>query len=802
MRNFWIRLRRDPTFAAIFVVTLALGVGANAALFSGLRGYFLAPLPYTHGNRLIVIQQSIGGSNGISVAAYDYLRRNARSLAVGGLVHDEDGILVIGNGMAHTVRLEAVTPSWFKTLGVAPLLGRTFGAEAVKPGSPLEVVLSYRFWRNAMHDDLDVVGKTIHLNGRLYRVIGVMPRSFHFSSRQVKFWVPFHIAPTELRPDQTFDLRGILFVARLRPVISRSAAVSDLNALAQRQVEKTSAATQNQAKKQHYHIVTKSLRTSFMGNTGARLLLIELGAALLLLLTAGILANLVTVRTLARRHNVALRMALGASRFDLWRAALAETLPLGFIAGALAVGLAWWGTTLIARFGIGTAGTAFHIAPDVWVVLFSLLLGCVVGAVAALPSVFTSRKHLLMKLSEGGGSGVSRRTRLVQSGLSVMQIALGVALMINAAQLSLAFKHASSHPIGVTPQHLVIADLGLHGSKFSNQKSQLDFYREFGNAMRALPGVKSAGVASELPFVGGFDGYGVDALNGVASRNAKSVIEFVDGHVLSALQPKLLHGRLIYASDVRAKAPVAVIDAGLAQFLFGTTDVIGREIKANRKYRIIGVIGSLQWRAHPIGNLSGTMWLPYSIAPADPAFYAGPDMDLAVRSTLPPRTVKREIDALLHKLAPEQAFSVVRSMQNVKQVAYHSDEALPVLFGVFSLLALVLAGVGTYGTMAYLIRRRLREFAVRQALGATPGRICFLALLRGAMLAVIGIGIGVVAGYLLSRGLSGMIAGTEATSALASIVSTIVMAIAVIGATAIPTLRARRADLVSLLRPQ
>ncbi|MGH8273688.1 MAG: ABC transporter permease [Gammaproteobacteria bacterium] len=700
------------------------------------------------------------------------------------------------------MRLDAVTASWFKTLGVAPFLGRTFGPNADKPNGPREVVLTYRFWQDAMHGDPNVVGKTLNINASPHTVVGVMPRGFYFPSQNVKFWVPLTINPAKLGPDAVFDMHGWRFVARLRSDVSLGAATRELNALAQRQVKLMSPGDQAHAKKNHYHIETKTLRDSLVGSVGTRLLLIELGAALLLLLTIAILANLVTVRTLARRHEAALRMALGANRFALWRAALAETLPLGFIGGVLAVGLAWWGTTLIARYGIGTGGTAFSIAPDLWVVLFSLALGCAVGAAAALPAAFTSRKRLLARLSEGGRGGVGRRARLVQRGLSVAQIALGVALMINAALLGLAFKNASSHPIGFNASHLFIADLGFHGPRFHDQKSQLSFYRQFGDAMRALPGIEHAGVGSDLPFAGGLDSYGgLAGIGGIAPHGVNSVIEFVDGHALPALGTPLVHGRLISSADIQSKANVAVIDTRLARALFGTTNVVGRELKLNQTYRVVGVIRPVRWRAH-LNGAAGTMWLPYSIAPADSTFYAGQTMDLAVRSSLPLATVKRELEATLHKLAPNQALSFVESMHGLKQRAFHSDQALPVLFGLFSLLALVLAAVGTYGTVAYLIRLRLREFAVRQALGATPGRIGVLALAQGATLAILGIVLGVVGGFLLARALSGLITGAGTSTAIAYIVAALVMALAALGATAVPALRARRANLLSLLRPQ
>ncbi|MGH8126849.1 MAG: ABC transporter permease [Gammaproteobacteria bacterium] len=794
------KLARDPTFAAIFIITLALGVGANAALFSALRGYFLAPLPYPHAGRLVVAEQWSNGSGAISASTYNYLRHNAKSLSDGGLVDDDsEGTLTLGDAPTRTVHMGMATASWFKTMGVAPFLGQTFGADADKPGGPNEVVLSYEFWENAMHGNPNVIGETIRVNAAPYTVVAVMPSSFNFSSRRAKFWLPLTINPAALTPDGMFHQRSWRFVARLRSGVSLEAAARELNALGLRQLGKTSTGAQAFFKKRHYHIVTKPLREVLIGAVGMRLLLIELGAALLLLLTAAILANLVTVRTLARRHETALRVALGASRVDLWCAALAETLPLGFIGGVISVGLAWWGTMLIARYGIGTAGTAFHITPDVWIVLFSLALGCVIGALAALPAAFASRKRLLAKLSEGGRGGMSGRARLTQRSLTVVQIALGVALMTNAALLGLTFKQASSHPIGVNSQHLIVAELSFHGARFHDQTSRLAFYRDFGNAARTLPGVVSAGVASILPFGNQLTGYNVSAADSAAPQNMQANVGLVDGHTLTALQVSLVHGRLIGPGDINAKARVAVMDNSLAMALFGTTQAVGRQIeRGGRKFRVVGTVRHIRWRAHTRYPASGTLWLPYSIALTPAGFDVGFGLSLAVRSNLPVSTMKHELDALLHKLAPLQAFSSVQSMQALKQRAYHDDQALPVLFGLFSLLALVLSGVGTYGTVAYLIRLRLREFAVRQALGATPGRINLLALAQGATLAVLGI----VGGFLLARALSGLITGTGTGTAIAYVAATLVMALAALLATAIPARRARRANLLALLRPQ
>jgi len=802
IKQFLARLRREPVFAAIFVITLALGVGANAALFSALHGYFLAPLPYPQSNRLIsVTTTGVYGTGQISRSTYDYLRRNSTAIAASGLSQQGHGIITLDGGVAQQVFLDATTASTFDALGVKPFLGRTLSADADNPHGPREVVLSYRFWENALHGNRGIVGTTLEIDAAPYTVVGVMPKGFYFPSRSVEFWLPINISPSELKPDRIFDMSNWLFVARLRQGVSAGAATRELNTLAQRQLKLAPADAQVYAHKYGYRVVGNSLRAWLMGPTGKRLLLIELGAALLLLLTAAILANLVTVRTLARRHETALRITLGASRLSLWRAALSYTLPLGLIGGLLSIGLAWWGTQLIADYGIGTGGTAFSIRPDIWVALFALALGCGVGALAALPAALDSRKRLLRRLSEGGRGDMGRRARLTQRCLSVLQIALGVALMTNAILLGLSFEHASSHPIGVTPAHLYIADLELHGTGFTDQKSQLAFYQKFGAAVKKLPGIGKAGVASKLPFSGGTDGYGVDGVGGIETHSLNSIIEFVGGQTLQALGTPLVHGRLIDAADVQSKSNVAVIDTRLARALFGMTNVIGRDVKHNETYRVIGVIRPLRWGAHPDGE-AGTMWLPYTVAPADPNYSAGPDMEIAVRSTLPEQTVKNELDGLLHRLAPNQAFDYVRSMRKLKSRAYHSAQALPTLFGLFSLLALLLAGVGTYGTVAYLIRLRLGEFAVRQAVGATPGRIGGLALAQGMVLAAFGIGIGIGGGLLLARALSGLVTGSANDSPLAYLAAALVMGLAALLATAVPAQRARRTDLLSLLRPQ
>lgn len=797
IRNFLFRLAREPAFAIIFILTLALGVGANAALLSALRSYYLAPLPYSHAGRLVNIQQDFQGLKGISVSTYRDVLANTPGLSGGGLGESSRATVEIGNH-PRIVETAQVTPSVLHTLGVAPARGRTLSSATGLPDGPREAVLSYEFWQNA-YGGAEIAGKTIKVNGNTYNVVGVMPAGFHFPDRGPKIYLPLRVATTDTH-DYLHASTGF-FVARLAAHTRLAELNTALHARQQEEISRLKPDSRRLAEKNGYKLHAVTLRSTLIGDAGPRLALIECGAALLFILAVAILANLVTTRALGRRHEKALKLALGAGRLTLWRDALRETLPLALLGGASALALAWVGIELLLRYGFGGVGSAFTITLSGWTVLAALVLALAAGFLAALPAALGSASRLLARLAEGGHGTPTRQSRILQRGLSITQIALGVALLTNAGLIGVAYHRLSNRALGFNRAHLVVASLGLHNKRFSDKAKNVAFVRQFTQAAAELPGFEAVGMASAIPFGNTLTSNNVHRSGARADQQIFPAVSYATQGVLRTLGARMLAGRTFRAADLTNKAHVAVIDADLARAMFPSPKAaIGQTIVIHKEtMRIIGVTGALRWFPHALGQLTGTLWLPYSLLPA---METGNGVYVTVRTTLPPALATRQLKDLLYRLAPTEAFDWIRPMQQMTARAYRDDQGPAVLVGLFSLIALLLAAIGVYGTVAYLIRQRLGEFAVRRALGATPGQIGLMALTQGALLAVAGIGLGIGGGFLLSRALATATTMSGTASAAVYISTALAMAIIVFATTSIPAQRARRADLLALLRPQ
>lgn len=795
VKQFLTRLRHEPMFAAIFILTLALGVGANAALFSALHAYYLAPLPYRNTGKLASIQEKLLGRGGMSFEAYRDVMAHTKGIESGGLARQSNPTIDTGK-RPRVVSATYMTPSMAPTLGVAPSLGNNFDKAAGQPDGPRQVLLSHSFWLSAFGGAKDVIGKTLRVNGQAYAIVGVMPAGFYFPDRSPKIYLPMVVDPKDT---QLLSISSWYFVSRLKAATTLTALRTALKARAKNEIAQVGPDEQKFARHYGYTITASPLRTLLIGSTGKRLALIELGAAFLLALAIAILANLVTVRAIGRRHEQALRLALGAGRGVLWRNALSETLPLALLGGMLAIVFAWLGTSLLSHYGFGTDDSAFTIGLNGWTILAAFILALVAGLLAALPAALGSGARLLARLTEGEHGTSSRTARFAQQGLSVLQVALGVALLVNAGLISMSFNNLSHRDLGFKAPHLIVGDLGLRGPQLDKKTEQIAFVQHFSKSASALPGVILAGIATTIPFGHKGESYDFGKPNSSANEKAFPNVSYVTAGLLPALGIKLIAGHLFTAGDITGRAHVAVAGVPLAKAVYGSTKAaLGQPLQGGKEtVQIVGITRAVRWHAHARGPSDGTLWMPFSRLRS-----ASSDAFIVVRSTLPTPVIKKELDGLLTRLAPDQAFSSVRSMHVMTDEAYRGDQAPAVLFAIFALIALLLAAVGVYGTIAYLTRLRLAEFAIRQSLGASPARVHREAIGQSIGIAVAGAVAGLAGGILLARLLSGFTELPVSQSLPIYAVAIIALiAVAVVSA-GIAASRARRADLLSLLRPQ
>ena len=795
IKQFLIRLRREPVFAAIFILTLALGVGANAALFSALHAYYLAPLPYRNPGKLVSVQEKLLGTGGISAPAYRDVMAHVHGIGSGGLARLSNPTIDTGK-RPRVVSATYMTPSLLPTLGASPTVGSGFDKAAGRPGGPREVLLSHGFWLSAFGGEADAVGKTLQVNGNAYRIVGVLPAGFYFPDRSPKIYLPMVVNPGDT---QLLSMSSWYFVARLQPGTTLARLNTALRAQAKREIAGFGPDEQKFARHYGYTLDASPLRGLFIGSTGKRLALIELGAAFLLALAIAILANLVTVRAIGRRHERALRLALGAGRGALWRNALSETLPLALLGGMLAIVFAWLGTSLLSHYGFGTDDSAFNVGLGGWTVVAALVLALAAGLLAALPAALGSSARLLVRLTEGEHGTPSQAARFAQRGLSILQVALGVALLVNAGLISLSFNNLSHRGLGFDAPHLVTANLGLRGPKLSNKDAQIAFVRHFADAAGQLPGVIRAGIATTIPFGQESQSSDFGKPGSPANEKAFPDVSFVTAGLLPALGIRLVAGRLFNSGDITAGAQVAVAGAPLARAVYGSNKAaLGHSLQGGKEtVQIVGITRPVRWFAHAPGHSDGTLWLPFSRLRS-----ASSNVFIVVRSTLPTPVIKKELDGLLARLAPDQAFSSVRSMRAMTDEAYRGDQAPAVLFAVFALIALLLAAVGVYGTIAYLTRLRLAEFAIRQSLGASPARVHAEAIGQGIGIAIAGAVAGLAGGVLLARLLGGFTELPAAQSIPVYAVAVTVLVAVAVASAGIAARRARRTDLLSLLRPQ
>ncbi len=813
------RLGREWGFVVAFVVTLALGIGANGAVFTALNAYLFKPLPYPQAGQLSNVYV---GFHAISIPKGILSAEAAKALAKppgiesSGLYsggHVGAGIAggtvtVISNGKPTSVGAVSVTASLFKTLGVHPVLGRWINPASNRPGGPREVVVSYGFWRSALGGERNAIGKPLEIDGEQYTVVGVMPKDFTFPARTTLLWRSMVLTPMELSPARLMSFNWNMIVRR-SPQVSPAALHTALNAQLERELSAIPTQDAQKMRKYKPYAGAIPLRAWFGGATGNQLLLMQLGALLLLILAAANLGNLALVRTLRRRHELGLRLALGANRLTLLRLALGETLPLGIAAAILGWILSRIGASALTHFGVASGGTAFAIGGGGSTAWLGVVLSLIVAFIAlSAPMVLVRSRHLMGLLQSGGGKGAAggRGSKRTRKGLSVVQIALAVMLLSASALVGISLHRTLNQNQGFEPGHLTVASVDPRGSAYDSYAKMIGAWRATQSAVAGLPGVRAVGVGTGVPFTSGGSQNPFRVAGRKESAQSRSILTNMT--VAGVTLPKtlglhLLHGRLLDAADAQGDAHNIVVDANFAKSLFGTTNVIGRRVESSGYvFRIVGVVSSI--RNHPVhggfNTSRGTVIVP--LTKTAYFIFSSRPIDIVIRSPLPTRTVTRELKSALAQALPGQAIMKVSSMRGLIAESSRGTSALATLLIAFGILAFVLASVGTYGVVAYLTRLRRREFAIRLVLGARPGQIEWLVLAQGIGLWALGAVLGIGFAILFGRLLGGSVGGISLFSPAAYIVPAIVLGIVVALASWLPARRVRRTALAETLNPQ
>jgi putative ABC transport system permease protein len=756
-------LQRTPGFAAAAVLSLALGLGANTALFSAVDAVLLRPLPYPDPDRLTLVWSVTSSYPQMSVSLPDFRAYRDRTHFFAGMAAYYSTHRNVAAAAAEPERIviDRVTHELSTVLGVQPQIGRFFSAEEEQWGRHQVLVLSHRLWMRYFGGDSGALGKSLTVDGEPWTVIGVMPQGFAFDDPSVELW-----APISFKPDSDMLTRGNHFtqvIARLKPGVTLVSAHKDLTSVAE-------ALAREVPNNVGMGAALEPLRDALSGAVRPALILLLGAVGIVLLIACANLANLLLARGAARGREIAVRAALGATRSRLVRQLLTESVVLAVAGGALGCALAIWALSGISALGGEVLAQLPPLRLDARVLAFTLALSLLTGIAFGLAPALILSHHSLSDALKDGGAAVSPRTGRLRSALVVAEVALSVVLLAGAGLLLRSLSALHHVDPGFRAEQVITANLQLPQRRYADDKARLAFAREVIARVSALPGVSSAGVASNVPMSRSSWGKGISAEGEPEPANLDAVhsclFQLVTGDYFRALGIQLRSGRFV--DD--PKEPAIVINETAARQLFGGKDPIGRRVwlgpperflpdqrQPFPRYTVVGVVRDVRST-----SLSRTpraeAWLRQ-----EQSDEGGNTLYVVARFSGGPGPVVKSIRDTVRALDSEQALADVKTMAERLGASVTQERFSAFLLALFAALALTLAVLGVYAVMAYTVAQRTREIGVRMALGAAAGDVVRLVFGRGFRLVGTGLALGVLGSLAASRAISALLFGVSAT---------------------------------------
>jgi putative ABC transport system permease protein len=789
-------LLKNPGFTVVAVIALALGIGANSAIFSVVNGILLSPLPYPQAEQLAMVwldnrRQAIREDITSYPNFIDWRDQNKTFQGMAAV--RSANLSLTGNGEPEELRGAFVTANFFQLMGIAPAQGRGFTVEEEQPGKDKIVVLSHELWQRRFGGEASILNKTIYLGGEANLVVGIMPPGFSFPTK-AEIWAP--LAPTEGQR----AARGSFWlpvVGRLKPGVSREQAQADMDVIGaqlERQYPNINAG---------YGVNVVTLHEQVVGNIKPALMVLLVAVGFVLLIACANVANLLLARAVTRQREIAIRNALGAGRFRIIRQMLTESVLLSFIGGALGLLLAVWGLSALVKLGATNLPRLDNIRLD-WRVFgftagLSLLTGLIFGIVPALQ---TSQSEVGDTLKEGGRSGTGgRRAQLLRNGFIVAEIALTLVLLVGAGLLMRSFWRLQQVNIGFDADNLLTLTLRVPRTKYPQGPQIAAFYQQLQERLTALPGVQAVSAVSGvlMPEVTNSSNFTIEGRPpDPREQSLELPFDTVLPNYFQMMGIPLVQGRHFTAQDGAGAPNVAIVNETFAKHYFSNNDPLGKRFTFGdgtnnpQWITIVGVVHDTKRQGldKPIRMES---WFPLAQSPAR-------RMELVIRTAGDPLALAGVVRQTIWSQDRDLPIPKLETMEQVLSEKVAERRLNMLLLSLFALVALILAAVGIYGVMSYAVTQRTNEIGIRLALGAQVGDVLKLILRHGITLALIGVAIGLVATLALTRLMARLLFGISATDPLTIAVIALLLMLVALLACWIPARRATRVDPMIALR--
>jgi putative ABC transport system permease protein len=785
-------LSRTPGFAAVLILTLALGIGANSMMFTVVNAVLLRPLPFPQADQLLLLRNfnHEKGFDSFSIAPGTFLDLRSQN-------NSFSGMAALGNanfnytGGAFPERISGmrVTEGFFDVVGVKPVAGRVFQSSEFQAGQDHVVLLSYGLWQKMFAGDRSAIGRSIKLSDEPYTVIGVMPAGFRFISREQEIWAPWAFPP------DWSQVRGAHFLsvlARRKPEVTLDQARAEMAAMGQR------LATQYPDVNRGWGIRTDTLYENVVGDVRPALLLLLAAVGTLLLIACGNVANMLLARTVERRREIAVRASLGAGKLRLIRQMLAESVLLSLAGGALGLLLAGGGTRALLALAPEVLPRAYAIHLDPWVLGFTFAVAILTGLVFGLAPVFTVLRQDLQETLREGGRGFAGRQGL-RSVLVATEVALALVLLVGAGLLLGSFARLETVAPGFHAEHALAFDVRMPRARYPDATHQAAFYESMTERLRALPGVESAAAVTTLPLSGDDESYTFEVENkpNEPGKEPSAMYYVVTPGYFQAMGIPVLSGRDFSRTDALETPRVCIINDVLAKQFFPGQDPVGRRLflgaGQGHIYReIVGVVGSVKH-----------YWLGEKPAPQayEPlSQYPNSGATFVVRGALDPAGLTSAVRGAVQSVDAELPIAHVTTLDQLLAESVSLPRFRTVLLGLFAAFAVALAVVGLYGVMSYTVTQRTREIGIRMVLGAQRASVYRLVVGRGMLIVVAGIVAGLASALGLTQLLSRFLFGVTANDAFTYIAVSALLAAVAACACFIPARRASRVDPLESLR--